>query len=56
MKIFVVVVNSFNIEIHISNSEIEEKIIVTTGKIKKKLVTESYAFNRNIFFSNMVSD
>ena len=55
MKTFVELVNSFNVKISLGYTTKEGKIIFETGRIKEKLVTESYAFDRNIFFSQMFS-
>ena len=45
--------NSFNVKISLDYKNKKEKIIFETGRIKEKLVTENYAYDRNIFFSNM---
>ena len=55
MNTFLELLNSFNVRINLL-SEREETILFKAGRIKEKLVTEDYAFDRNIFFSQMFSE
>ena len=54
MKTFLELLNSFNVRINLLSKR-EETILFKAGRIKEKLVTEDYAFDRNIFFSQMFS-
>lgn len=54
VKTFLELLNSFNVRIKFLS--FREEILFKAGRIKEKLVTEDYAFDRNIFFSQMFSE